>query len=77
MADSQRRLTSLEPRIDLAMLSLTLVTTTRCLSVTRRGTAAYADALVVRALVLGKVREDGGAASLGPDREGGQERYER
>ena len=64
MTDSQRRLTTLEPRVDGAMLLLTLVTATGRLSVARGGTATDADALLVGALVLLEVGEDGCAAGL-------------
>lgn len=75
MADVQRCLTTLPPSRHLSMLLLTLVTTTGRLSVARRRTATDADALVVGALVLGEVGEDGRAAGL--NRQGGKEGHER
>jgi hypothetical protein len=72
MADDERCLATLEPRLDLSMLFLTLVTATGRLAVAGRGTATSPDALVVGALVVGKTGEDRCASCL--HREGGKER---
>jgi hypothetical protein len=58
MLDDQRCLTTLEPRLDLSMLLLTLVTTTRCLSVSGRGTTTNSLLLVNGASVVGETAED-------------------
>lgn len=69
--DDQRRLTTLEPWVDLSFGLLTIHTTTRSLAIARRGTATLADALVVGAPVVGQAGEDGCASGL--DGEGGEE----
>lgn len=64
MLDDQRSLTTLEPRLDLSVLLLTLVTSSRRLSVARRGTATDSLLDVHGARVVGEAAEDGGISGL-------------
>jgi hypothetical protein len=57
-------LATLEPRIDFALLLLTLVATTRRLAKPRRGTTADTLALVVGAFVVLEAGQDVGAPCL-------------
>lgn len=75
MADDQRRLAALEPRLHLSMLPLALVTSTGRLSVARRRPSALADPLVVGPAVVREAGEDGCASGL--DGERGEQRNER
>lgn len=75
MLDDQRCLTTLEPRLDLSMLLLTLVTTASRLSVSGRGTAADSFLVVNGAGVVGEAAEDGSMAGL--EGEAGEVRGQR
>lgn len=68
---NQRCLATLEPRLDVAMLSLTLVTSSGRLALAGRGTTTESDALVVSSLVVAEAGEDGGIA--GADGQAGEE----
>lgn len=62
--DDIGRLTTIETGWDLSVLSLTLVTTTGCLTLARSGTTTAADALVVGGRIVGEGGEDVRAALL-------------
>lgn len=62
--DDIRRLTTIEARRDLAVLLLTLVTTSGRFSLARGWTTTAANALVVRCGIIGKRGENGGVAGL-------------
>ena len=62
--DDIGRLTTIKAGRDLSVLSLTLVTTTRCLTLARSGTTTAADALVIGGRIVGEGGEDVGAALL-------------
>lgn len=64
MHDNLRRLTTIEPRRDLPVLILTLMTTTGRLSLPRSGTTTASDLLVVGAGVIGERGEDVGVPGL-------------
>ena len=64
MRHDQGRLTTLEPRVDLAVLLLTIMTSSRGLSVTRRGTTTDSLLLVEGAGVVGEVAENRGVSGL-------------
>lgn len=57
--EDQRRLTTLEPRMDLSMLPLTLVTPSGRLALARRRTTANPNPLLVRPLVVRQAGENG------------------
>lgn len=77
MLDDQRCLSTLEPWLDLSVLLLTLVTATRCLSVSRRRTTTNSLLLVHGTWSVGEAAEDGRISGL--EREtgevGSQRRY--
>lgn len=60
--DDIRRLTTIEMRRNLPMLLLTLMTTSRGLTLARSRTTTTADALVVRGGIVGERGEDRGCA---------------
>lgn len=64
MLHNQRRLTTLEPSVDFAVLLLTLVTSSRCLAMP--GRRATTNALLVMDCPLGvrQAAEDGSRSSL-------------
>lgn len=64
MLKDQRRLTTLEPRLDFSVLSLTLVTTTRRLAVSRRSTTTFSNPLVVGTPVVAQVAQNRGVPCL-------------
>lgn len=64
MHDNLRRLTTIEPRRDLPVLILTLMTTTGRLSLPRGRTTTATDLLVVGAGVIGERGEDVGVPGL-------------
>lgn len=68
--DNQRCLSTLEPRLDLSMLALTLVTPPRRLAMARRRTTANTLPILDGALVVPEVAQDRGMARL--DREAGE-----
>ena len=55
-----RCLTTLESKRNLAMLLLTLVTSSGCFALARAGTATAADAVAVRSLGIGEGGENRG-----------------
>lgn len=75
MLDDQRCLTTLEPRLDLSMLLLTLMTTTRCLSVSGRGTTTNSFLHVNSTGGVGETGEDRRIAGL--EGEAGEVRSQR
>lgn len=64
MLEDQGRLSTLEPRLHVAVLALTLVTATRRLAIARRRTTTFPYTLVVGPLVVAEVGEDGCAPRL-------------
>jgi hypothetical protein len=75
MLDDQRCLATLEPRLDLSMLLLTLVTTTRCLSVSRRRTTTNSFLHMNSTGSVGETAEDRRIAGL--EGEAGEVRGQR
>lgn len=75
--DNQRRLATLEPRLNLAMLSLTLVTSSRSLSMPRGRTSSHALLLLDGAFVVRQVAQDRGMASLRHGQRGHASRQRR
>lgn len=56
MLEDQGRLSTLEPRLHMAVLPLALVTATGCLAVAGGCTTAFPDTLVVGPLIVAKIR---------------------
>jgi len=64
MDDNLRRLSTVEPRGDLSMLLLTLMTPSGSFSFPRSRTTTASDLLAVRTRIIGKRSEDVGVAAL-------------
>lgn len=62
MLEDQGRLPTLEPRLHVAMLALTLVTAARRLAIAGGWTTTFPDTLVICPLVVAEVGEDGCAS---------------